>query len=58
MKIVVEHHVDEHIEDATLCKPDIDSIMEERPIVCHVVDDFINDDDEQLSPQSGLSDDD
>ncbi|KAA0047387.1 (R)-mandelonitrile lyase 1-like [Cucumis melo var. makuwa] len=31
---------------------DVDSTMVERPIVRHVVDNFINDDDEQLSIQS------
>ncbi|KAA0042390.1 uncharacterized protein E5676_scaffold477G001020 [Cucumis melo var. makuwa] len=35
--------------------PDVDPTVVERPIVHHVVDDFIDDDDAQLSPQSGSS---
>lgn len=54
LKIVVRHHVDDNIEDNTMCRRNVDptiAIME-RLIVRHVVDDFINDDDEQLSIQS------
>ena len=56
LEIVVGHCVDEHIEDDTLCRLDVDPIVVERPIVRHVVDNFINDDDEQLSVQSRSSD--
>ena len=56
LEIVVGHRVNEHIEDDTLCRPDVDPTVVERPIVHHVVDDFIDDDDAQLSPQSGSSD--
>ena len=44
LEIIVEHCVDDHIDDDKLCKLDIDPTIVERPIVCHVVDDFINDD--------------
>ena len=49
--------MDEYIEDATLCRPDIDPTVVERSVVHHVFYDFINDDDEQLSPQRESSDD-
>ena len=42
--------MNEHIEDDTLCRLDVDLTIVERLVVHHVVDDFINDDDEQLSP--------
>ncbi|TYK04774.1 uncharacterized protein E5676_scaffold68G00870 [Cucumis melo var. makuwa] len=47
LKIVVVYRVDEHIEDDTLCRLDIDPIVVERPVVHHVINDFMNDDDEQ-----------
>ena len=47
--------MDEHIEDDTLCRPDVDPIVVKRSVVCHVADEFI-DGDEQLSHQSGSSD--
>ena len=53
---VVRHCVSDHIEDDTLCICDIDPTIVESPIVCHVVDDFINNDDEKLSIQSRSSD--
>ena len=56
-KIVVRHCVDDHIEDDTLCRLDVDPTMVERLIVCHVVDNFVNDDNEQLSIQSRSSND-
>ncbi|KAA0056293.1 CACTA en-spm transposon protein [Cucumis melo var. makuwa] len=49
LEIVVSHRVDEHIKDYTLCKIDVDSTIVERPIVRHVIDDFIDDVDEHLS---------
>ncbi|KAA0058994.1 uncharacterized protein E5676_scaffold416G00470 [Cucumis melo var. makuwa] len=58
LKIVVGHHVDEHVKDNTLCRPDFDPAMVERLIVHHFVNDFIKDDDEQLSIQRRTSDDD
>ncbi|KAA0041107.1 uncharacterized protein E6C27_scaffold128G00100 [Cucumis melo var. makuwa] len=45
---------DEHMEVDTLCRLDIYLTMVERPIVHHVAD-FIIDDDEQLSHQTGSS---
>ncbi|TYK06516.1 (R)-mandelonitrile lyase 1-like [Cucumis melo var. makuwa] len=54
-KIIVDHRVVDHIKDDTLCKLDVDLTAVERLIVCHVVDEFINDDDEQLSVKSGSS---
>ncbi|KAA0025919.1 hypothetical protein E6C27_scaffold34G002170 [Cucumis melo var. makuwa] len=48
LEIIFGHRVDEHIEDDTLCKPDVDPIVVERLIVHHVAGDFIDDDDEQL----------
>ena len=48
--------MDEHIEDDTLDRLDVDPIVVERSIMCYVVDDFINNDDEKLSVQSGSSD--
>ncbi|KAA0062121.1 uncharacterized protein E6C27_scaffold89G004790 [Cucumis melo var. makuwa] len=50
--------MDEHIENDTLCKTEVDPTVVERPDVSHVAEDFIDDDDEQLSsPQSGSRDD-
>ncbi|TYK29226.1 gag protease polyprotein [Cucumis melo var. makuwa] len=48
---------DEPIEDVTLCRLDVDPTVVERLIVRQVADDFIDDDDEQLSHQSGSKDD-
>ncbi|KAA0040910.1 uncharacterized protein E6C27_scaffold125G00200 [Cucumis melo var. makuwa] len=45
------------ILDYTLCIVDVDPILVEIPIVCNVVDDFINDGDEQLFVQRRSSDD-
>ncbi|TYK06669.1 gag/pol protein [Cucumis melo var. makuwa] len=56
-KVVGSHCVADHIEDDTLCRLDVDPIVVERPTIRHVIDNFINDDDEQLSVQSGSSDD-
>ncbi|TYJ98100.1 zinc finger BED domain-containing protein DAYSLEEPER-like [Cucumis melo var. makuwa] len=56
-EIVFGHRGADHVEDGTLCRVDIYPTVVERSIVRHVVDDFINDDDEQLSVQSGSSDD-
>ncbi|KAA0035044.1 uncharacterized protein E5676_scaffold155G00800 [Cucumis melo var. makuwa] len=55
LKIIIGHCMDEHIKYDTLCRPDVDPTVMERPIVHLVVDNFINDDDEQLSPQSRSS---
>ncbi|KAA0051011.1 uncharacterized protein E5676_scaffold675G00870 [Cucumis melo var. makuwa] len=55
LEIIVEPDVDEYIEDDTLCRPNVNPTLVERSVVHHVMDDFINDDDKQLSPQSGLS---
>ncbi|KAA0062462.1 transposon protein, putative, CACTA, En/Spm sub-class [Cucumis melo var. makuwa] len=46
------HQVDDHIEDDTLCRTDVDPTIVERPIVHHVTDDFIDDVDEHLSHAS------
>ena len=50
-------NVDDHIENDTLCRCVVDPTIVKRPTVCHVIGDFINDDDEQLSLESGSSDD-
>ncbi|KAA0040340.1 hypothetical protein E6C27_scaffold460G00450 [Cucumis melo var. makuwa] len=39
----VSHQVDDHIEDDTLCRNDVDLTIVERPVVHHVTDDFIDD---------------
>ncbi|KAA0062837.1 hypothetical protein E6C27_scaffold146G00040 [Cucumis melo var. makuwa] len=52
LEIVVSHQVDDHIEDDTLCRTDVDPIIIERPIVRHVPYDFIDDVDEHLSHAS------
>ena len=41
--------MDDHIEDDTLCKTNVDPTIVERSIVRIVIDDFINDVDEHLS---------
>ena len=56
LEVIVGHHIDEHIEDDTLCRLNVDSKLVETLVVRHVIDDFINDDDEKISPQSGSSD--
>ena len=57
VEIVVSHRVDDHIEDDTLCKSNVDLTIVERPIVRHVTGEFIDDVDEYLSHASGTSDD-
>ena len=56
LEIIVRQCVDEHIEEDTLCKLNVDPTVVERSIVRHIVEDFTNDDDEELSVQSGSSD--
>ncbi|KAA0032142.1 uncharacterized protein E5676_scaffold186G00260 [Cucumis melo var. makuwa] len=53
LEIVVSHQVDDHIEDDTLCRIDIDPTIVKRPIVRQVTEDFIDDMDEHLSHASG-----
>ena len=56
LEIVVWHRVDKHNKDDTPCRDKVDPIVVERSDVRHVADDFIGNDDEQLSsPQSGSS---
>ena len=55
--VVVGHRVDRHIKDNTLCRTDVDSTIVERPVMHHVVENFIDDEDQQLSHQSESSDD-
>ncbi|KAA0047170.1 uncharacterized protein E5676_scaffold109G00480 [Cucumis melo var. makuwa] len=57
LEIVVSHRVDEHIEDDTLCRTDVNPTIVKRPVVRHVTDDFISDVDEHLSHASGTSND-
>ena len=57
LKIVVGHRVDEHIEDDTLCRTNVNPTIVERPIMRHVTNDSIDDGAEQLSHQSGSSND-
>ena len=52
LEIIVGHQVDEHIEDDTLYKTNVDPTIVERPIMRHVIDDFIDDGDKQLSHQA------
>jgi len=52
LEVVVSHQVDDHIEDDTLCRNDVDPTIVERPVVRHVTDDFIDDVDEHLSHAS------
>ena len=54
---IVVGHYDKYHENDILCKVDIDPATVERPIVRHVDDDFINDNDEKSSIQIGSSDD-
>ncbi|KAA0048171.1 CACTA en-spm transposon protein [Cucumis melo var. makuwa] len=55
-KIIVGHRVTGQVEDDTLCRVDVDPIVVEKLIVHHVVDEFINNDNEQFSVQSRSSD--
>ncbi|TYK20936.1 CACTA transposable element [Cucumis melo var. makuwa] len=55
LEIVISHQVDDHIEDDTLCRIDVDPTIVERPVVRHVTDDFIDDVDEHLSHASIVS---
>ncbi|KAA0038038.1 uncharacterized protein E5676_scaffold237G001540 [Cucumis melo var. makuwa] len=57
LEIVVEHRVDEYIEDDTMCWSDINLTMVERSVVRPIADDFIDNGDEQLSHQIGSSSD-
>ena len=57
LKIVVDHRVDEHIEDDTLCRTNVNPTIVERSIMRHVTNDSIDDGAEQLSHQSGSSND-
>lgn len=58
LKIVVGPCGRHIIKDNGLCRTEVDPIVVERPNVHHIIDKFIDDDDEQSSPhQSGLSDD-
>ena len=57
LKIVVSHQMDEHIEDDTLCRTNVDPTIVERSVVLHVIDDFTNNVDEHLSHASITSDD-
>ncbi|TYK23195.1 uncharacterized protein E5676_scaffold142G002270 [Cucumis melo var. makuwa] len=52
LEVVVSHQVDDHIEDDTLCRIDVDPTIVEKSIVRHVTDDFIDDIDEHLSHAS------
>ncbi|KAA0060253.1 uncharacterized protein E5676_scaffold639G00130 [Cucumis melo var. makuwa] len=52
VEIVVGNRVDDHIEDDTLCRTDVDPTIVERSVVRHVTDDFIDDVDEHLSHAS------
>ncbi|TYK28983.1 CACTA en-spm transposon protein [Cucumis melo var. makuwa] len=49
VEIVVSHRVDDHIEDDTLCKSNVDLTIVERQVVRYVTDDFMDDVDEHLS---------
>jgi hypothetical protein len=49
LEVVVSHQVDDHIEDDTLCRNDVDPTIVERPVVRHVTDDDV---DEHLSHAS------
>ncbi|TYJ97707.1 gamma-aminobutyrate transaminase POP2 [Cucumis melo var. makuwa] len=42
LEIVVSHRVDEHIEDDTLCRIDIEPTIIDRSVVRHVTNDFID----------------
>ncbi|KAA0039274.1 acidic leucine-rich nuclear phosphoprotein 32 family member A-like [Cucumis melo var. makuwa] len=58
LEIVVSHRVDEHIEDDTLCRTNVDPTIVERSVVLHVTDGYIDNVDEHLSHASGTSDND
>ena len=50
IKIIIKQRVDEHvIEDDTLCRTEVDPTIVERPNVCHVLENFINDEDDKQS---------
>ncbi|TYK30898.1 CACTA en-spm transposon protein [Cucumis melo var. makuwa] len=55
LEIVISHRVDDHIEDDTLCKTNVDPTIIERSVVRHVTDNFINDVDEHLLHASIMS---
>ncbi|KAA0063930.1 uncharacterized protein E5676_scaffold1827G00090 [Cucumis melo var. makuwa] len=46
LEIVVGHRVDEHIEDDTLYRTDVNPTIVERSVVHHITDDFIDNGDE------------
>ena len=50
--------MDEHIEDDTLCRTNVDPTIVERSVVLHVTDGYIDNVDEHLSHASGTSDND
>ncbi|KAA0050525.1 CACTA en-spm transposon protein [Cucumis melo var. makuwa] len=43
LEMVADHRVDEHIKNDTLCRPNVDTIVAERPIVRYVAVEFIDD---------------
>ncbi|KAA0052200.1 CACTA en-spm transposon protein [Cucumis melo var. makuwa] len=51
-EIIVSHRVEEHIEDDTLYRIDVDPTIVERSIVCHIDDNFIDNRDEQFNMSS------
>ncbi|KAA0053293.1 CACTA en-spm transposon protein [Cucumis melo var. makuwa] len=55
LEVVVSHQVDDHIKDDTLCRNDVDPTIVERPVVCHVTDDFIDDFEDDLDNIAGGS---
>ncbi|KAA0054014.1 CACTA en-spm transposon protein [Cucumis melo var. makuwa] len=55
LEIVVSHRVDDHIEDNTLCRTDVDPTIVETPVVRHITDDLIDDVNEHLSHASIMS---
>ena len=57
LEIIVNHRVNEHIENDTLCRTDVDPTIVERLVMRHVTDNFIDNMDEHLSHASGTSDD-
>ncbi|KAA0055902.1 uncharacterized protein E6C27_scaffold319G00080 [Cucumis melo var. makuwa] len=52
-----EFHIAARYRCRSLFWPDVDPTVVERSVIRHVADDFIDNDDEQLSHQSGSSDD-
>ncbi|KAA0040404.1 GDSL esterase/lipase [Cucumis melo var. makuwa] len=54
LEVIVSHQVDDHIEDDTMCRMDVDHMIVERPVVRHLTDDFI-DDNQMLELQSQLT---